>query len=363
MHSIDQLQAAVIALKLSNKIPSPLEINTTGPVPKKSDVNKKDESESTYENALKNLTKILADQKGNKIVGTPQAFYKEGNPHIPAGYVIESEKEIMVVYHGTQTKNMKGGGWSEVGDDLKFWGNKMKAGEVEGNVHAGFLNQYNKSKDSLYEILGPLKEAGKPLHFAGHSLGGAVAQIAALDAKTNNPNSNKLDVESNSDTKWEVSAVSTFGSPRVFFSKLADVYDRAKLSENTVRVIESRDVIASLNLKRTSLRHVGYKIVVKSESSKGIRKAHKQSTYRDLVQKMKDQKKVTITMPRKREASLRNFTTSIMKMTKEVFNEMLKEAKRAYIEGGSQKFVNDMKKSFAPSANLPRKSSLSEKYR
>jgi hypothetical protein len=313
-------------LELSNRIPPVVPGRTKNEVTK-------------YNEGLQSLTEILTAQK-DEIVGKPEPFYKPGI-RTPAGYVIETKEEIIVAYHGTNYKHMGDGGFSESIDNMRALGTKATFGKVAGNVHSGFLNQYNKSKDSLYEILDKLVDVTdaegkkKTLHFSGHSLGGAVAQIAALDAQTNN--------------NREVSAVSTFGSPRVFFSKLADVYDKVGLSKNTIRVIDSYDPIPRLNPKRSSLRHVGPRIIMKS----GNWNSHSRFSYNNMIDKINDDRNLKLTMPEKRKNSLRNFTASVMEMTKKTFNELLKEAKLAYIEGGSKRIVDDMKRNLTPLMNIP----------
>lgn len=53
-----------------------------------------------------------------------------------------------------------------------------------GRVHAGFLDRYLSLRPRIIEALGPDRECA-PLYVTGHSLGGAVATICALDLKPN----------------------------------------------------------------------------------------------------------------------------------------------------------------------------------
>ena len=64
----------------------------------------------------------------------------------------------------------------------------MEFGTQKVEVHSGFKKEYNISEKSLKAALAQVTDQRKELHIASHSLGGVVAQIAALDLSTNHNN-------------------------------------------------------------------------------------------------------------------------------------------------------------------------------
>jgi triacylglycerol lipase len=56
----------------------------------------------------------------------------------------------------------------------------------EVRVHKGFLTAYNSVRPALLQLLSKVVADGEPWHVytTGHSLGGALATLCALDLKT-----------------------------------------------------------------------------------------------------------------------------------------------------------------------------------
>jgi len=92
------------------------------------------------------------------------------------------------------------------------------------DTHTGFQLAYEAVKPKIDAGL-----ANKPRHlfFAGHSLGGAMAAIAALQALQDG---------------HEVTAVHTFGMPRTGGKRFATDYD-SKLGEKTYRMVHGIDIV------------------------------------------------------------------------------------------------------------------------
>ncbi|MDF2921928.1 MAG: hypothetical protein K0R57_842 [Paenibacillaceae bacterium] len=115
--------------------------------------------------------------------------YRSGLPHLPAkhrlvavlespdcrkaGYLAESRSHIIIAFRGTEDWN-----------DLK---RNMAAAQVDfplskqgGKTHKGYTELYVSLRPG---ILLALKQCArnKPLYIAGHSLGGALASLCALD--------------------------------------------------------------------------------------------------------------------------------------------------------------------------------------
>lgn len=225
-------------------------------------------------------------KSGNQMVREPIPFFKKNGEH--AGYVIETEHEIIVAYHGTQidkffndkknslttairkdltskAESLFGEGATEVINDLSIRPTGMSFGMGSPKVHAGFKAEYRDSQDALYDIINGIDKDNKPLVFTGHSLGGAVAQIAALDAASNrgskvHDEKLKTDKDGNpiqrKDGQFEmikekfggrtVSGVYTYGAPRVFTPSAAKIYDKFGLSDKTYRVCHPWDWVPKI---------------------------------------------------------------------------------------------------------------------
>lgn len=82
-------------------------------------------------------------------------------------------------------------------------------------VHMGFMASWRNAREVVLPALRAAREKypGYPVHLIGHSLGGAVAALAALELRLG--------------LGWEDVMVTTFGEPRVGNKKLAEYTDRA----------------------------------------------------------------------------------------------------------------------------------------
>jgi triacylglycerol lipase len=106
--------------------------------------------------------------------------------------ILTNNTEQVLAFRGTQPKEL-----NDIAADLKSW--KMKS-KTDGEVHDGFYDEVEK----LWADIIPLISATKPLFITGHSLGGAMATIAA------------------SRLEKQTECLYTFGSPRVGNKKFID---------------------------------------------------------------------------------------------------------------------------------------------
>ena len=106
-------------------------------------------------------------------------------------YVASNDEFAVLAFRGTEADRMK-----DIRADAKATQTTYPTG---GRVHSGFMQQYDDISVQLETALDDDEVKGKPLFITGHSLGGAVATIAAR----------KLDAER------RIAACYTFGSPRV----------------------------------------------------------------------------------------------------------------------------------------------------
>lgn len=98
---------------------------------------------------------------------------------------LSNKSEQVLAFRGTEPTQ-----FSDIKADLKAWKIKSKTG---GRVHDGFYDEVEK----VWADIKPLIKSNRPLFICGHSLGGAMATIAA----------SRLEVETE--------CLYTFGSPRV----------------------------------------------------------------------------------------------------------------------------------------------------
>jgi predicted lipase len=141
---------------------------------------------------------------------------------------------ILIAFRGTETRRR-----SETQDfqhilaDIKADFNILLVDSGHhGKVHQGFHNALDEIWDDLLGYLTTLDTAQRPLWITGHSLGAALATLAA--GRYHN-----------------VQGVYTFGSPRV-----GDADFRRHFSVRTYRVVHNNDIVTGVPLPGL-YRHVG----------------------------------------------------------------------------------------------------------
>ena len=114
-------------------------------------------------------------------------------------FVIPFTDKIVIAFRGTTTLT----DWMH---DFKIFRTKV---DYLGNtlVHRGFMKQYNSIRQQILESV----PAGIPVVCCGHSLGGALATVAALDLALQ---------------REDQVTCCTFGSPRVGSSKFVKLFNR-----------------------------------------------------------------------------------------------------------------------------------------
>lgn len=192
-------------------------------------------------------------------------FFKSDKDKYPAGLVIETKDYVLVSYRGTKLSEPK-----EVLHDLQIHQSNMKFAEKNYAVHAGFIKEYKASKDNLIRTFAQV-DSSKPIIFSGHSLGGAVANIAALDFTANKPIENA-----------NVSNVVTFGAPRVFSPSAAKLYNKLELGKKTLRVVQRGDPIPEM-VPYLAYNHTGKKIVQLDYKAQ----LHSNKAYRNITSNLK----------------------------------------------------------------------------
>ncbi|MCT4634739.1 MAG: lipase family protein [Rickettsiales bacterium] len=192
-------------------------------------------------------------------------FFKGDKDKYPAGLIIETKDYVMVSYRGTKLSEPK-----EVFHDLQIHQSNMKLAGKDYLMHAGFIKEYKASKDNLIKTFAQV-DSSKPIIFSGHSLGGAMANIAALDFTANKPIENT-----------KVDNVVTFGAPRVFSPATAKLYNKLELGKKTLRVVQRGDPIPEM-VPYLAYKHTGKKIVLLDYKAQ----LHSSNAYRNITSKLK----------------------------------------------------------------------------
>lgn len=148
--------------------------------------------------------------------------------------VVGNDRLIIVAFRGT--------------DNARNWMHNFRAIPAAfelGMVHAGFLDGYNALSAAVIKQVLLFRDNNQAVWAAGHSLGGAIAVLAApeLQRKTE-----------------RLERVITFGQPPVGYSAFAQSW-QAKFPDRLVRYVNHRDAVAAIvgpiALPWTELQHVG----------------------------------------------------------------------------------------------------------
>lgn len=88
-------------------------------------------------------------------------------------YLVEFDEIAIVSFRGTESK------WSDLLTIFTFWQTSYK----DTDTHRGFLRSLDDIRDELFHDIMAARVSGKRIHFFGHSMGGALATLAAIDHK------------------------------------------------------------------------------------------------------------------------------------------------------------------------------------
>ncbi|QYR20870.1 lipase family protein [Paenibacillus sp. sptzw28] len=137
-----------------------------------------------------------------RVVGSFTAA-AHGSPMEPFGFLIESDRAAVLAFRGTSSAT----DWVT---DMMAQQTAFKPVKGALQTHRGFTDVYMSARGRVFSLLEQLP-SNKPLYITGHSLGGALATLAAYDIAVNRPSVRIL--------------VYTFGSPRVGDPKFVRSYN------------------------------------------------------------------------------------------------------------------------------------------
>tara|TARA_B110000285_G_scaffold71230_1_gene82073 strand:+ start:19343 stop:20122 length:780 start_codon:yes stop_codon:yes gene_type:complete len=144
---------------------------------------------------------------------------------------LKTGKTIILVFRGTEPNEMK-----DVMADINIIP-RIPANEKQGIVHSGFALALDKIWPQVESYLDGIYQEGDCIYISGHSLGGALATVAAARSKY-------------------VCQVYTYGQPRVGSKKYAD-----NVKSRIYRHVRGCDIVPSIPFGIV-YKHTGLIIVV-----------------------------------------------------------------------------------------------------
>lgn len=141
-------------------------------------------------------------------------------------HIVWNKNEVAVAFRGTEPTEI-----SDVLADLNAWPDDPMIGH--GKVHNGFQNELEKLWGDVTKSVTP--HLGKKLTICGHSLGGAMATIAA----------------SRFSMDLEVHTLFTYGSPRTGTQDFIDAFKHVR----HFRFVNNNDIVPTVPLWLMGYRH------------------------------------------------------------------------------------------------------------
>jgi len=184
------------------------------------------------------------------------------------GFMVESENEIIVAIRGSVSK-------ADMLTDAYIWNSWLQKeafnGEEKGRVHVGFNRTFESFKDELSRlILSGLLKGKKRVTFVGHSMGGALANLAALYFARLAQEKEIHDLE--------IKLVS-FNAPRLGSKNFADKLHELIGKENIARFTTgTREGVSTFILGSFGFKHAGTNIVV-AKTSNSLLSDHKMACF------------------------------------------------------------------------------------
>lgn len=156
--------------------------------------------------------------------------------HTPAGVCARRGRQLFVVFRGTLSPGEKITNWMAHRQDAAF--DDLSG----GGVHRGFHRCYESVRDDIHRFLDAHAAPEHSIRVAGHSLGGALAALAAMGIATCGLPFRRLEVFS-------------FASPRTGSARWARHFDRQPIA--AWRIANRRDLVARMPPTFLGYRHAG----------------------------------------------------------------------------------------------------------
>ena len=165
------------------------------------------------------------------------------------GFIAASEDYTLISFLGSER-------------DYEIWQENIDASFIEGpfnqgdRVHRGFNKGIEQEIINIESKMINVGSKNAPIFLTGHSLGGAIANLAAAYLyKTNHP----------------IHSVYTFGAPRVGCKNFRDIYNRFD-NGRSFRIVNRHDIVCRIPPRVLRYKHVGELYYLNSEGTihKGV---------------------------------------------------------------------------------------------
>jgi len=202
-----------------------------------------------YQLPESNNYKKLLDFLYSEQIESFEPFYHEKEKHHVAGYIIKFPDEWVISFRGTL---IDGKIRSELWNNLYNCLVPGSFGSIDFKAHKGVWKEYQQICASLRELWNKIWKGSSSFHskivFTGHSIGGSLCQLAALDFLSN--------IMSFGSSKKIIQCV-TFGTYKMF----DDPFLFQKLGIENIRVRFQNDLVTRYPLSK-NFHHVGTRDVV-----------------------------------------------------------------------------------------------------
>jgi hypothetical protein len=240
---------------------------------------------SDNQGAQAKTTKTLTSEVGGRIILNTKdnfgACALGGDKH---------PNDLFLLFRGTTTANKRADWLTDARIGISLSGSGIP-------VHSGFNHSFSSMLPEIKRFLGEHSQSVQNIHCVGHSLGGAVATLAADWAVRNT--SNKV-------------SLYTFGQPRVGTSIFSNSITKKVGSENIYRAYHRTDPVPMVPLY--PYMHAPYKdhgFFLPSNQPLASGEAHKMSNYVESVKgKSWEQLKTIVREPYSIEKSIENWLKS-----------------------------------------------------
>jgi triacylglycerol lipase len=157
---------------------------------------------------------------GYRLVQGLSTFYGGNNELF--GFIAESRQSIVIAFRGTQLQQSP----FDIFADLDLAQIPYPYVGGAGTTHRGFTRLYGRLRRRILETL-KKRSSRKRLRITGHSLGGALATLCAIDVAAN--------------SKFPAPIVYTIGSPRVGDAAFCNAFNRKV--KNSWRIYNENDLV------------------------------------------------------------------------------------------------------------------------
>jgi hypothetical protein len=231
-------------------------------------------------------------------------------------FVASTPEVIFVVFRGTEPA------LRDYATDVKIVLQPFSS----GRAHEGFIEAYDLVKNQIrHTVLKLINKEQKHIIMSGHSLGGALANLAALDLSELALGIRPL-VDKDKGPMFKVKELYTFGAPRVFDLEASEELDKTVAAH--YRFIHGNDPIAKVPGRVHQYRHAGIGYRFDRQSCEFFEAEVEEGIKQELRKPLRDQLRLgvkklgkALTPAPLRDHSLKNYIECIGRNVQVTMNE------------------------------------------